>query len=867
MISFLRNLKISSSSFWLGFLSGVLVAWIFSRLRIYIPKVIRAFHKKMGGLRESLSISTEVRLRNDIYRFTQKQHIAASLFSLDEIAIVPKVLTPLIQTPPSIEFAPTDSASLTVPYVPDWPELAAVYKASTMTLIEALQGGANIILGGHPGSGKTVALAWLASLIALNKPGLGILEGLLPLYGHATDILHLLPHSDENPNEPGNIGDGNPELTDRQPVIKDHVSDDSIEILIKAISTYASPITLTRLPGIIRSALEKQRAILLLDRVDELPPQQASVITKYIFTLLERYPKLRIITALSFDNLAGLPPLGFNLLAMAAWDDDDRDFFLQRWNHLWSKWIYPSEKNHLKKINSYYLNSWLKINNTMLKPLEYMLKVWAAFSGDILGSDGPNAIEAYIIRMTSNVSTTRAGLEQYALHQLTEIGITTDIHDLEPLHPDHEVDANPLIPDLPAESTTSNKPAPKKSQRIKEMQGIDELINNGLMVSYPGSHYGFSHPIFSAYLAGNALSDIGTINQILSQPPWIGRNLAMYYFARNGDVTPLINNLIQEDDILHTNQLLISRWLQISPKNRPWRTIILRTLTSILQKEKDTISLAAKIISAMAFSGDAGVSIYFRQLLKSDHPNLKQLAALGCGIVAEKKSIEDMNSLLQEQSPTSIRAASLALAAIGDKQSLEILASSLLNGNELMRRYAAEALANNPKEGHPALKEGSSMEDLLVRRAVAFGLIRVNQPWAIKILENLQLEDNEWVVRNAAIQAFDELRRKNSYAPKPLPDLTETQWLIDYAIKVGTTVAPGEPAEELVVKALANGSQEERLSALDYLCKKCDAETINYIYAAYTNNTGDIRDVAYYVLWLMMIAGINLPISIKYNIE
>ena len=866
MISFLRNLKISPSSFWLGFLTGGLFAWIFSRLRIYLPKLIISLRKKMVGVRENFSTSTDVRLRNDIYSFTQKQHLAASLFSLDEIAIVPKVLTPLIQASQSIEFAPTDSVSLTVPYVPDWPELAAVYKASTMTLIEALQGGANIILAGHPGSGKTVALAWLASSIVRNIPGLGILEGLLPLYVHATDIQHFLPRSDEESYDPGNIEVKEPGFLDRQPSNKDDVSDDSIDILAKAVSTYASPLTLPKLPGIIRSALEKQQAILLLDRVDELPPQQALAITKYLIALLDRYPKLRIITALSFDNLAGLPPLGFNLLAMAAWGDDDRDSFLKQWNHLWAKWIYPTEKNRFTKINTYYLNSWLKINNTLLTPLEYALKVWAAYLGDVLGTDGPNAIEAYILRMTNDAPDSRADLEHFALQQLLEIGIISKTPDSDQLLSDHEADANPLIPDLPVESTTSDQTTSKKFHHIKNINGIDALINNGFLVSYPGTHYGFSHPIFSAYLAGNALTDIGTINQIQSQPPWIGRTLTLYYFARNGDVTPLINNLLQDDDILHTNHLFISRWLRISPKNRPWRTIILRTLTSVLQKEKDTASLAAKIISAMAFSGEAGVSLYFRQLLKSDHPNLKQLAALGCGILEEKKSIEDLNSLLQEQSPSSIRAASLALAAIGDKQSLEILASSLLNGNELVRRYAAEALANNPKEGHPALKDGSSMEDLLVRRAVAFGLIRVNQPWAIKILETIQLEDSEWVVRNAAIQAFDELRRKNSCAPKPLIDLTETQWLIDYATKIGTTVAPGKPAEELVVKALANGSQEEILNALEYLSTKCDPQTINYIFAAYTNNTGDIRNIAYYVLWLMMIAGINLPISIKYNI-
>ena len=245
MISFLRDLKISSSSFWLGFLTGILFAWILSRLRIYIPKLIKVFRKKMGGIRESLSINTEVRLRNDIYRFAQKQHLAASLFSLDEIAIVPKVLTPLIQSSQPMEFAPTDSVSLAVPYVPDWPELAAVYKASTMTLIEALQGGANIILAGHPGSGKTVALAWLASSIARNKPGLGILEGSLPLYAHSTDIQHLLPPSEEEPNDPGNIAAGKTGLSDHPP----EASRLYIGPGADSASSHARPRSLRRAPG------------------------------------------------------------------------------------------------------------------------------------------------------------------------------------------------------------------------------------------------------------------------------------------------------------------------------------------------------------------------------------------------------------------------------------------------------------------------------------------------------------------------------------------------------------------------------------------------------------------------------------------
>jgi HEAT repeats len=861
-------MNLSSTSYWLGFLSGILFAWIISRLVIYIPKLIRSLRKNMSGIRENFSTSADARLRNDVYRITQKQHLADMLFSLDEIVIVPRVLTPLIQAAKSIELAPTDSVSLTVPYMPDWPEMAAVYKASTMSLIEAMQGGANIILAGHPGSGKTVALAWLATSIARNDPGLGVLEGVLPLYVHATDIYRSIRHVDEILASQENPENQKSDLNGRSGKKTELTSGDAVDILIDAISTYASPLTLPRLPSIIRTALDKQHAILILDRCDELPPNQANVITVYIQSLLAKYAKLRVITAMSYEDLAGLPALGFSLLGMAAWGEDERNAFLLRWSQNWDKWINPPGKHQSRIIRTQYINSWLKVENTMLKPLEYVLKVWAAYSGDSLGTDGPSAIEAYIRRMTSDVSKARSGLEGFALHLVNEMSVSANPHDTARIFSELGIGVNPV----PANASDDGKETPPpqeavKTTRIKELTGIDSLTNSGILVSYPGSQYGFSHPVFSAYLAGNALTYTGAVNNVQSQPAWVGKTLSMYYFARNGDVTPFINELIQEDDILHTNHLTIARWLQIAPKNRQWRSIILRTLTSVLHKEKDTPGLAGKFISGLAFSGDTGVSVLFRQLLKSDQPNLKQLAALGCGILAEKKAIEDLVAMLQEDSPASIRAGSLSLGAIGDKQSLEILASTLLNGSELARRYSAEALANNPIEGHPALKDGAAMEDLLVRRSVAFGLIRVNQPWAIKIVENMQLEDNEWVVRNAALQAFDEYRRKISYAPTPLGDPTEMDWLINYATRIGTSVAPGKPADSLVVKALVNGSQDEVLNALDYLRIKCDADVINEIYSVYSTKTDEIKDIAYYVLWLMIISGIKLPTAVRYNIE
>jgi hypothetical protein len=862
MIDFFRNLKISSPSFWFGFISGILSAWILSKIWVLIPAVLKTFRHKIGNIKENFSVGTEAHLRNDVFHFTQKQHLAASFFSLSEIVIEPRVITPMVQSSISIENAPTDSVSLTVPYIPDWPEFGAAYNTSTLKLIDALQGGASIILAGHTGSGKSVALAWLSSIIARNDKGLGNLAGLLPLYVHATDMHRLFDQTDPRSDEPvEEVLYPQESQTQSYITIKD--ANEAINVITQAISTYVSPITLPKLSQVIQGSIESHRAILILDRVDELPPKQASAVTELLRVLLEKYPNLRVIVAMSYDNFAGLPTLGFSLLGLAAWGDDERARLLQLWGKQWVKWINPIEKSQSKKINSYYLKSWLSVNNELLKPLEYTLKIWAGFAGDTIGTDGPTAIEAYIRRMTKDIKGVRQGLERFSLQLLIEMRVLSNPNDLNWVNIDNAAEQKSSGLDERSITSEPTQSIPKQYLQSREIPGIDTLISNGFLLNYPGSRYSFSHPVFCGYLAGIALSETNLFETLKDQPSWTTKELALYYFARDGDVTSLIQFYLNGDDVLHTNHLVISRWLQVAPKNRPWRSIILRTLTTILQKERETLSLAAKIIAAMAYSGDSGVAMYFRQLLKSEHPNLKQLAALGCGLLADKKAIEDLNLMIQDASPTSVRAACLALAAIGDKQSLEILAGSLLNGDELTRRYAAEALANSPKEGHPALQEGSGMEDVLVRRSVVFGLIRVDKPWARKIVENLQLEDKEWVVRTAAIQAFEELQHKSNYAPKPLPDITETQWLSEFATKIGTTVAPGKPGEELVNKALLSGSQDEKLFAMDYYRNKCDPKSVDSIYSVYSTSSGDLREAIYYVLWLMTIAGIKLPYSFE----
>ena len=153
--------------------------------------------------------------------------------------------------------------------------------------------------------------------------------------------------------------------------------------------------------------------------------------------------------------------------------------------------------------------------------------------------------------------------------------------------------------------------------------------------------------------------------------------------------------------------------------------------------------------------------------------------------------------------------------AIGTNDALEIVAHTLLHADEDLRRAAAEALANDPGEGHAMLKDGPTLSDILVRRAVVYGLARVDEPWAVELLKKVQVEDQEWVVRNSAGEVLEARHQAESpRVPRPLKAPSETPWLIEFAGTQGVGITPGSPATDILISVLKNGKEEERFAVL-----------------------------------------------------
>ncbi len=376
-------------SFLFGFAVGLLVVWLFGRARPLLKQVRESAKEQRLAAQTRRTSGLEDNHRRITLRRAQGMHLAASLFSLDEILQEPRLIAPPPRVEPGVVGIQEDIISQTLPYMPAWPELAAIYRAPTLGVAEAIAGGSNVVIVGAAGMGKTIALAHLASLAANLKIKLdpnADLEAVPYLY-HIADL--------QFPFDPGK---------------------DPINNIINAAAEHAPLFDLRRLPAFIQQTFKNGQALVLIDGFDELDPQGQCHVVEWFKALQEAYPKIRIVTTGSVDQLNGLVSLGFNPLALISWDAPKVSGFIRQWGELWSQTVALEAwaQTGPEQVDPILLNTWLSIDNNNLTPLELTLKVWGAYAGDSLGPRVLDAIATHVRRIAPS-GTPVAALELLAM--------------------------------------------------------------------------------------------------------------------------------------------------------------------------------------------------------------------------------------------------------------------------------------------------------------------------------------------------------------------------------------------------------------------------------------------------------------------
>lgn len=794
----LFGMKFDWPEFMLGFVIAIVLLLVITRFKPLLRGIQSELQGKITGVTGTIATRSADRFLEELTIRAEMRHLARALFPLSEILIQPELLASPTPSDPTRGEAVAEDLYSALPNLPDTAGLAGIYASPTITFPDALADGANLLLTGELGSGKTCALSYLAlSLIKKSDQ-----------FTHLGERIPILVHA------------GNFRL-DR------FVERNPLEALVDAVQQTVSTGVAATLQGYINKHFQEGRGFLLLDGLDEYPETEIIAFAEWLEDLFSLYPETRAVVSAPTMYHDGLVRTGLAPVVIAPWSEIKQRNLLNKWGHAWHKNVTPNlPKDRIDDIDPTLINGWLIGTFTGLNALDITLRVWAAYAGDLRGLRVVDNLEAYIARFLSPDEREKA----------ERIGL----------------------------SWIASKQGLVEERSLGRGLPLSDLVQAGILVKRAESRISFSHPSIGAYLAALGMTKSAIPEDTISTR-WIPAQKSFQYYAILADAETLVDEYLAEDDEpLQINLLTVGSWLMDTPAKAPWRAKVLRHLAQTLQNPKLPYGLRLRALNRLVLSRESTSEILFKRLLNADVGTSRALAALGLGGLGFENTVEDLISLLQRDRDLLVRqAACLGLAAIGTDEAMEGLGHALLEGEEPLRLASAEALAMQPDEGYAMLREAAVHDDLLTRRSSVFGLARINEAWAGKILEEIQLEDKQWVVRGAAAESLERWKNSASHIEPPIRDLTQSPWLVEFATREGLGVAPGRASLEMARRALQKGTPNEKAAALDTLSIVGGEELVLDLYNLLNSRESYLRDGAYEALWRLYASGVSLP-SIEY---
>lgn len=819
------NLKFDGFSFFLGLIAGVFLCVFLFQFRGWLPRIRAIFDRNLQKFKDRNLSGIDGAVRQETLKRTQHAHLSAQMFSLDEILIPPKLIAFPTNTDPAEAGRADFVFSHLFPDLPDWPEIASQYPVDFINLAEAVQGGANIVVIGAPGAGKTVALAHLASQFARRDPALKDRAELLPIYLH---ILDILPQTNQ----------------DLQDIV------DPLDLILRIVSSHLPVWYQARASGVIRKALVDGAAIFLLDGLDELPAQSLKEAVAILRKLRATLPKLQMVATATPLSLDGILLEGFYPFSLATWNMKERQAFIQGWGKTWNEKLAPEMlKKGIEPLDPIFGSSWISPNPLNLNPLEWTLWVWAVYAGDTAKMTMDEALRAFIYR---NVQSPKllTPIFSLAVQMIAEKKIGLDQIELDELVKKNAIGSIQLFnPSDNAQADGGKDKAAKKETSAGLF--LQSLAKTGLLIEHAGQVFRFCHPLIQSYCAACQLDE--NINDWADDPEaWDPKIFALGYgYSQKPAVFTTLPSWISEEPPLYRKIMWFSRTIKGLPLNHPVRGKMMRRLVDGLVDEQNLTSVRLAFASALATTREPSVIQYFQQVLTSPKSDLREIGCLMLGAAQDPNLIPGLTAMLSDPIEKVRAAACCALGNISSAKSMSVLEHCLTLDDDILRQASAEALAANSELGHAVLKTASESDNLLSRRSVVFGLARIPAPWARDMLEQIAIKDSQWVVRNAASQALEISQKNQHLIPEPLTMASETSWLIAFAGRQGMGIQTGDPAIDILINALQSGSPEERMAALNYLRLYPQENVLQAVLKAASQPDPGVSEAAELAIWFL----------------
>jgi len=506
------------------------------------------------------------------------------------------------------------------------------------------------------------------------------------------------------------------------------------------------------------------------------------------------------------------------------------------------------------------------INNNKLPeiPIFFVLKVLNTYLGNPSTSNvNLDILSTHINRLISSNKEKLLALQKFAFQSFVEEIHLVQENDIDKWEPRWEkifelnqVENIQLLQALKNDSTFL---------RAKVNRFLSEFIELGLAKRVKNGYIALSHPLYTAYLASEAIKSIFNILEVeilkvneIRQPWETSTNTLNFLLPCFNSVSLPTKYFFEEKTPCRFNFFKYLRFSEINRLDNDFKIKIFRSLVSIIKNDTLTLHVRLNALCTFIRSGDNAIPFLLKELSNSNKPSFRLLSCYGFGLLQNPDLMTQIEILVNDEYPQIQRASILAVAAIPNRHAFDLLTELLLNGNEFQQQGAAEVLAKNEQYGHQILKDNADHKDLMVRRAVIYGLQQINQDWSINTLKNIQIEEAQWVIKDAATQALDYLNNYQHYIPSPYPEIFQIPWLIAFAGERGIGLSPGSHSEELLLAALAEGTDDQIIAALDYLKFRADKSMLPAILDVYENHQGEIQAFAYNAIWHLSMKHPNL---------
>jgi hypothetical protein len=608
---------------------------------------------------------------------------------------------------------------------------------------------------------------------------------------------------------------------------------DLLEIILTAIQTNQAFNTIPGFPKFLTTAINSGNAVLFIDDLDLLNHRDTNRIANFLAAVQKNIPKLQLVVTATPSNLGYLTKTSLEIISIAPWNDQAKHAFLNQLSESWnqSTGSMPDSNNKTSNVK----HAMLVVSDSFSTPLEFSLKAWAAYAGDIRSPKAPQVVESYLKRcFPSNTQNSLSTLETIALFSLDQEQSGFARKDIRAWFSDEKKGGSLELPE----------------ERLGQLTTILQSAHNAGILHRDGSDGFFiTSPTIGGYLAAKGLSRLNKqkVLAILDQPGWALKSETTRYLSAFNPIDQLIPYIKNDQHFMRDRILQAAQWLSFVPANSPQEIEILKTITKEIHTNRSFL-IKMRVVALLAFSGNPNAKSIFQHLIKSQDLDTRRAVALGSGLIQDLSALSFLINQLNDSFPAST-AACYSLGKIASPQSLEAIANSLLHGNELLRRAAAESLAQNRSEGHPALRDGASRDDLLVRYAVVHGLSNINETWALEILDRMRVDEDEWVVRDLAQQVYDYHKNGSPYVPVPRLSLDSSSWLHRFASNQGLAEPKPETVLETLLEALKTGTDEEKQASLEILPRFAGPELIPDLADLFNHPNPDVRQQAMLAAW------------------